>query len=268
MTSSQTNMPATPPTPATPPNKLLPRAVFRHWIHSREEDAGGVEVYRPEGYAFPPSFGRDGFEMQPEGRFIQDVISPTDGTEQVPGHWRQTGPNQVAVRFVSARYPDYAFQIVGVDDAVLRLRPLRIERRAEPVDAQLQSLAALPPTESYRLIDFSKATIRTLESFPPQHLLVVSGYKPYLNMEVELVPVVYIRQPEYWEIEVVGRMRGYGPAVMTPYTVTLHLGGTLGTRGVDVVGATRRLRIDVAPLDAAKRAPAQGAMDEPAMARA
>ena len=40
----------------------LPSAIFRHWIRSREEDTGDIEVYRPEGFAFPPSFGRDGFE--------------------------------------------------------------------------------------------------------------------------------------------------------------------------------------------------------------
>ena len=61
----------------------------------------------------------------------------------------------------------------------------------------------------------------------------------------ELSPVIYIRQPEYWEIEVQGCQRGLGLPVLTPYTVALRLGGTIGTKGVEVVGATRSQRIDV-----------------------
>jgi hypothetical protein len=57
--------------------------------------------------------------------------------------------------------------------------------------------------------------------------------------------VTYIRQPEYWEIEVQGCMRGLGLPVLTPYTATLRLGSTIGTMGVEVVGATRSQRIDV-----------------------
>src|SRR5262245_50526487 len=36
----------------------LPEEVFGRWVHSREEDAGGVRVFRPADYQFPPSRGR------------------------------------------------------------------------------------------------------------------------------------------------------------------------------------------------------------------
>ena len=39
----------------------------------------------------------------------------------------------------------------------------------------------LPAPTSTRLLDFEKAEIRTLASFPPQHVLVVSGTKPYIT---------------------------------------------------------------------------------------
>ena len=65
-----------------PASELLPRALFRHWVHSREEDSGDIEVYRPDGFAFPPAFGRDGFEMRVDGEFIQDDIGPADGIVQ------------------------------------------------------------------------------------------------------------------------------------------------------------------------------------------
>lgn len=103
----------------------------------------------------------------------------------------------------------------------------------------------LPGDASCTPIDFTKAFVRTLDTSPREQVLVVSGLKPSSNMDVVLSPVTYIRQPEYWEIDVQGCMRGLGLPVLTPYTATLRLAGTVGTKGVEVVGATRSLRIDV-----------------------
>jgi len=87
--------------------------------------------------------------------------------------------------------------------------------------------------------------VRTVDTYPFEKYLVVSGYKPFSSMDVVLLPVTYIRQPEYWEIQVLGCVKTIGMPVLTPYTASLRLGGTIGTKGVEVVGATRRLRIDV-----------------------
>jgi hypothetical protein len=57
-------------------------------------------------------------------------------------------------------------------------------------EEQLREYEALPKPGSYRLIDFDQAEIVTLESSPPQYVLHVSGTKPYLNMKVDLVPLV------------------------------------------------------------------------------
>jgi hypothetical protein len=113
-------------------------------------------------------------------------------------------------------------------------------------EERMKEYEVLPKAESHRLIDFERAEILTLESFPPQFVLTVSGEKPYMNMEVSLEPLVYIRQPEYWGIEVVGHLPGgIGLPVVTPYTVSIPLSGIMGTRGVEVIGATRSERIDV-----------------------
>jgi hypothetical protein len=80
----------------------LPPAIFRHWVHSREEDADGLEVFRSEGFEFPPSFGRDGFEMHEDGAFVQEDVGPADGIVRVPGRWAAVGPRQVAVSFYGA----------------------------------------------------------------------------------------------------------------------------------------------------------------------
>src|SRR5215208_2982347 len=88
-----------------------------------------------------------------------------------------------------------------------------------------------------------RAEVVTLESLPPQFILTVSGEKPYANMEVELSPLIYIQRPEYWGIEVVGHLPGgIRLPVMTPYTVSLPQAGLLGTKGIEIIGATRSER--------------------------
>jgi hypothetical protein len=74
-------------------------------------------------------------------------------------------------------------------------------------------------------------------------------------MKVELVPVVYVRQPDYWEIELVGCLRGgiCLPVVM-PFAEAIPIQGTTGTKGIKVVGATKVVKLDVPPKPAAKPA--------------
>lgn len=231
----------------------LPPAIFRHWVHSREEDADGLEVFRPEGFEFPPSFGRDGFEMHEDGDFVQEDVGPADGIVRVPGRWSRVGPRQVAVSFYgAATRAGFSFEIVAVDDTVLRLmrgsqQATQLDHASSPAmdDAQIQAYQALPPAASSRRLDFDHAQVIALRIFPPQFILRVSGTRPYANLDVELVPLVYVRQPDYWEIEVVGSLRTPGLPVAAPYAASLPLAGSLGTRGVEVVGATRSQRIDV-----------------------
>jgi hypothetical protein len=238
------------------PRPGLPPAMFRHWVHSREEDAGGEEVYRPEDFAFPPSFGRDGFEPLPDGTFVQDLVGPADGIVRVRGRWTQRGRNRVAVDFRGPQVEDYAFEVLAVDAAGLRIRRLSPGRPPSrgvlaaleaPDEAALHPFAALPAAESVRRLDFERAEVVAMKGDPPQFVLFVRGTKPYLNMQVELSPLVYVRQPEYWEIEVLGRLTGIGLPALAPYSVSLRLAGVTGSRGIEVVGATRRARFDVPP---------------------
>ncbi|MGH3564587.1 MAG: hypothetical protein ACRDRH_00860 [Pseudonocardia sp.] len=231
----------------------LPASTFQHWRHSFEEDSGGVEVFRPDGVTLPPAFGRDGFEMRADGTFIQDDIGPADGIVRVPGRWTLLGPARVAAFFDGAR-PDYSFEVLDVDDSVLRRRldplpphPDRYCGASGMGETHLASFGGLPPATSFRVLDFDHASIITLRSFPPQFVLRVSGTKPYANMGVELVPLVYVQQPEYWGIEVVGSLRGIGLPSQAPYSVSLPLTGTIGTQGIEVIGASRRERFDLDP---------------------
>jgi len=101
-----------------------------------------------------------------------------------------------------------------------------------------------PSSSSVRLIDFEKAEV-VPGIVPRTYFLIVSGTKPYVNMTVELSPLVYIRQPEYWGIEVIGSLPGYGLPVLAPYTVSIPLDGITGTKGVEVIGANKRQRLPV-----------------------
>ena len=103
-----------------------------------------------------------------------------------------------------------------------------------------------PTPSSVRLINFTKAEV-VIGFLPNTYILIVSGTKPYLNMKVELSPLVYIRRPEYWGIEVVGSLPGIGLPTTAPYTVALPLDGVLGTKGIEVIGASRKKKINVPP---------------------
>jgi hypothetical protein len=215
----------------------LPEALFRHWTHSREEDADGVEIYRPDGFDFPPGHGRDGFAMRPDGRFISEEPAADDGTVTVPGHWRRLGPLRVGVTLVDDS-PRFAFDIVAVDDAVLRIRRVPVEQ-----DLTEPALLALPPASTARLIDFADARVRRDEL--GALTLEVSGQLPVATMVVRLSPLVYVQQPVYWEIEVVGTLPGGAPSTTKRYTASLPLAGSIGTRGIDVRGASTFARFDL-----------------------
>ncbi|HUR01859.1 MAG TPA: hypothetical protein VM347_04915 [Nonomuraea sp.] len=117
-----------------------------------------------------------------------------------------------------------------------------------PATAELtktRTLSEPPGSSSMRLIDFEEA--RVIPGIVPNtFILVVRGEKPYLNMRVELVPRRYVHRPDYWGIEVTGRLPGgVGLPVTAPYTVSLPLDGIIGYEGIEVIGAMSSKKIDV-----------------------
>jgi hypothetical protein len=101
-----------------------------------------------------------------------------------------------------------------------------------------------PASASVRLINFARAKV-VPGIVPGTFILIVSGTKPYLNMTVELSPLIYIRRPEYWGIEVVGSLHGIGLPATAPYTVFIPLDGITGTKGIEVIGANKKQKIKV-----------------------
>jgi heat shock protein HslJ len=106
-----------------------------------------------------------------------------------------------------------------------------------------------PPTETCDVIDFDTATVEplfTTGGTPDQYRLTVSGNQPYFQMTVKLVPLIYVQQPDYWGIEVIGcRPGAIGLPVAVPYTVTHDFTGPLGKVGIEVIGSSKTQKFDL-----------------------
>jgi hypothetical protein len=111
-------------------------------------------------------------------------------------------------------------------------------------EKDLKVLEALPQPTTCRVLDFDSAEV--VPGFIPKtFFLIVTGTKPMLTMKVELVPLVYIKRPEFWGIEVVGCQSGIGLPTTAPYHVALDISHLIGTAGIEVIGASKRQKIKV-----------------------
>lgn len=108
--------------PATGSNNELPKEIFKHWVHSFEEDTKDITVFRPNNYNFPPARGRDGFEIKKDGKFIQYRIGPTDRTEKVYGHWKTRGKDKILVYLRSKETVSYTINIISCTNDVLKTK--------------------------------------------------------------------------------------------------------------------------------------------------
>lgn len=176
----------------------LPAELFRHWIHSREEDQRDERFFRGPDFVFPPSFGRDGMEMQPDGGFVQHDLGPADGIVRVPGHWTQEAPDRIAVRF-GGRRPDYAFALVDVRDDLLRIR---LQEQALH-DGPARDLAQRTRIRAFRADRYV--------------LVVAEGNLPTPGFEVDITrSPMRIFPPRY---DLVRReLPGVWPDVLTPFS--------------------------------------------------
>ena len=88
--------------------------IYKHWIHSHEEDIEDKKVYRPSTFEFPPSRGRDGFEIKENGEFILSFPGPTDRSEKTIGNFT-IDSNKLNVELVSLQ-KSYTMTILSCDE--------------------------------------------------------------------------------------------------------------------------------------------------------
>jgi hypothetical protein len=120
---------------------------------------------------------------------------------------------------------------------------------AEAEKAKGYDFAKAPHPQSCRLLARTiakfKARARVVPGFVTNtFILIVWGKKPYLNMEVKLVPRVYVQQPDYWGIEVVGCVPGIALPAIGVYNESLPLDGIQGKKGIEVIWADESLKIN------------------------
>ena len=76
--------------------------------------------------------------------------------------------------------------------------------------------------------------------------LTVTGVKPYMNMDVSLSHEAYNGRPAYWRTVVIGCVKnGLLMPLASPYYITMNLDQFVGSRGVEIVGASRKVRRDI-----------------------
>lgn len=80
-------------------------ALTQHWVHSHEEDTDREMVFRPANYKFPPSRGRDSFELKPDGALMESGPGPTDRTERSEGKWKLDANNNLVFSESTGRNP-------------------------------------------------------------------------------------------------------------------------------------------------------------------
>jgi hypothetical protein len=68
----------------------------------------------------------------------------------------------------------------------------------------------------------------------------VSGIKPWLDLRVTLEPRSYRGEaPDFWAIELVGRLTASGLPGLVDFSVALPLESVQGRIGIEIVGATK-----------------------------
>jgi hypothetical protein len=105
-----------------------------------------------------------------------------------------------------------------------------------------QSFESLPCARACRRVDFDFVEVRDLARAGGRRLLLVSGVKSWADLRVTLEPLAYRELPEFWEIEVVGRLTGSGLHALVDFCAALPLENVWGCKGIEIVGATRSER--------------------------
>ncbi|TPE44117.1 hypothetical protein FJM65_11345 [Pontibacter mangrovi] len=108
-------------------DKVAAQLAGKVWLHSFEEDAEGLWVYRPNTYDFPASRGRTGFSLEPGGVFKRYEIAPADGLQEETGEWEQLEKGLVQIRMPEGSNPPVAYriQVIQLKDDLLKVK--RIE---------------------------------------------------------------------------------------------------------------------------------------------
>jgi hypothetical protein len=111
-------------------------------------------------------------------------------------------------------------------------------------EKRVAAFNALPQASACRLIDFDDIQVIP-GTILRTYFLIVKGTKPWVTMDVGLHPLPYATRPEFTGIEVVGCQNGIGLPQAGPYSAVIEFTHLIGTRGIEVIGASARKKIEI-----------------------
>lgn len=109
------------------------------------------------------------------------------------------------------------------------------------------SFESLPYAQACRRVDFDFVEVREAARLGGGRLLLVSGVKPWADLRVTLEPLFYRETPDFWAIEVVGRLTASGLPALVDFCVALPLQSVQGCKGIEIIGATKSERRVLTP---------------------
>jgi hypothetical protein len=111
-------------------------------------------------------------------------------------------------------------------------------------EKRVAAFNALPQPTSCRLIDFDDVQVMP-GTILRTYFLIVKGTKPWATMDVGLHPLLYATRPDFTAIELVGCQNGLGLPQAVPFSAAIEITHLIGTRGIEVIGATARKKIEI-----------------------
>src|SRR5688572_9899927 len=107
----------------------------------------------------------------------------------------------------------------------------------------LEKLIEQPAASACRRLDYESAEVIETRC---GRFLRVRGTAPCINMSVSLIPLIYIRCPDWWEIEVTGCLpNGICLTAIKSFDMCISLTGIIGSKGIEVVGASKSEQFDL-----------------------
>ena len=111
-------------------------------------------------------------------------------------------------------------------------------------EKRVAAFHALPLAASCRLNRFEDVQVMP-GTILRTYFLIVKGTKPWVTMDVGLHPLPYATRPDFTVIELVGCQNGIGLPQAAPFSAAIEITHLIGVRGIEVVGATVRKKIEI-----------------------
>jgi hypothetical protein len=92
------------------------------WVHSHEEDTDSVKVYRPSTFNFPPSRGRDKFEIREDRTFVIHSVGRSDRLNEIAAHWKKSDKSTIRVEPDNSEIAPFNLQFVSCDEDRLTIK--------------------------------------------------------------------------------------------------------------------------------------------------